>query len=473
MADVTLESTEEIIQLVSVSGASQGDITSAVNAEAAARSAADTTHATNPTAHGLTANISAALTAAASPSAGNPFATKSQQIADTATALQVTQPAEATSQIMLRGVTADTNAGDFTFVLDGTPYFNTTRDNTLFWGYNVKAQGARENTAEPTFHLAVESNYEVTPGVHWMEHYMQYVSSDGNTSYRPFAFVINRATHVGTGGYLLSQLYITKPDGSTPFVGIGTQSPNYPLHIAYDFDGAAMSPVMTNGNTGTSALVGAQWGENVTTKAIQLLVFGTNYSSAPDRLTATFYAQSGLTGGIRFQTTTTAPVVFYTNNLARLTIAGDGTMTGTVSLSVPTISGTNLSATGQFLAADGTKSAPGWAFTTASTTGFYRRSGVTEFSVGGSPLIQINSNSFVWGGSQGFALAGGATDAVGPDVGIRRTAGGQLTISNGSTGYGDLLFGASSVGPILTDTTNGHTYRLQSTNGTLVLTQVT
>lgn len=64
MADVLLTSTEEIIQLVSVSGASQGDITTAVTA-----------HNASTTAHGLNANIFAALTGAASPSAGNVLAT--------------------------------------------------------------------------------------------------------------------------------------------------------------------------------------------------------------------------------------------------------------------------------------------------------------------------------------------------------------------------------------------------------------
>lgn len=94
MADVTLESTEEVIQLVSVSGASTSDITSAVNAHsalttgvhgvgastvdsAADRNTAIAAHNALATAHGLTANISAALTASASPSAGNPFATLS------------------------------------------------------------------------------------------------------------------------------------------------------------------------------------------------------------------------------------------------------------------------------------------------------------------------------------------------------------------------------------------------------------
>ncbi len=84
MADVTLESTEEIIQLVSVSGAQSSDISAAVAVEAAARAAADTAHNTSPTAHGLNANIFAGLTGAASPSAANVFAT----MADVGSGLQ-------------------------------------------------------------------------------------------------------------------------------------------------------------------------------------------------------------------------------------------------------------------------------------------------------------------------------------------------------------------------------------------------
>jgi hypothetical protein len=54
---------------------SRAEVTASIAAEASARSTADSTHAGLATAHGLTANISAGLAGAASPGAGNVFAT--------------------------------------------------------------------------------------------------------------------------------------------------------------------------------------------------------------------------------------------------------------------------------------------------------------------------------------------------------------------------------------------------------------
>lgn len=92
MADVLLTSTEEVIQLTSVSGASTADITSAVNAHSALATgvhgvgastvasavsvaAAVTAHNASATAHGQTAGAWAGLAAASSPGAGNAIAT--------------------------------------------------------------------------------------------------------------------------------------------------------------------------------------------------------------------------------------------------------------------------------------------------------------------------------------------------------------------------------------------------------------
>lgn len=94
MADVSLTSTEEVIQLTSVSGASTADITSAVNAHSALATgvhgvgastvasavsvaAAVTAHDASALAHGQTAGVWAGLAAASSPGAGNPLMTRS------------------------------------------------------------------------------------------------------------------------------------------------------------------------------------------------------------------------------------------------------------------------------------------------------------------------------------------------------------------------------------------------------------
>ena len=130
--------------------------------------------------------------AAAKKFAATSLITAEIETASTATTLTVTQPSAATWQTILRAETADADAADFTWVLDGTPTFNGTRDNCLFYGYNVKTQGTRDDTDEPTLHFGLESNYEVTEGTHWMEYYSQFVSADGATQYRPYMLIVDR-----------------------------------------------------------------------------------------------------------------------------------------------------------------------------------------------------------------------------------------------------------------------------------------
>lgn len=260
----------------------------------------------------------------------------------------------------------------------------------------------------------------------------------------------------------------------------------YPLHAQGNVNGTFASPVITNSNTGTAAVVSSIWGEDTSTKKLELIVFGTNYSSPSLALSAVFTAQSGLSGGLGFQTNTTAPITFSTNGANKqMSIDGStGAVSTTISFSTPlatidhaVITGlladriqlivqghstqtTNLqewqdstatpvaklTGTGQVIASNKSKAAPSFAFLGNSATGFYWRSGVVEFSLNNSAIVQYSSNGIVNGGANGYVLSNGQVDGVSPDVGIKRATTNALTVSNGSSGFGNLLIGTTTDG---------------------------
>ena len=130
---------------------------------------------------------------------------------------EVTQPSLATYQTILRGTTYGADIGDFNFVIDGTPSFLGLNDPSMFWGYNVGTQGQRVVLTEPTMHLGLESNYKVSPTDNWMEYYVQYISADGATNYRPFAFITSRVNHTTLIQYKATSFTISDEAGANHF----------------------------------------------------------------------------------------------------------------------------------------------------------------------------------------------------------------------------------------------------------------
>lgn len=85
----------------------------------------------------------------------------------------------------------DTAKGPYTWHFHGAT-FNGTWDTVMYFGYNASGAGGRVNTSEPSFRWAIEQDYEVVEGEHWLESYWEYVHSNGLTSGRPIFVRINR-----------------------------------------------------------------------------------------------------------------------------------------------------------------------------------------------------------------------------------------------------------------------------------------
>jgi hypothetical protein len=82
--------------------------------------------------------------------------------------------------------------------------FNSTNDDVLYYGYNADAA----NPTEPVCRFGIEQDYEPSPGVHWLECYIettQFGSNPGVPTYRPIGFVLDRLT----GGLSMALQYTT------------------------------------------------------------------------------------------------------------------------------------------------------------------------------------------------------------------------------------------------------------------------
>lgn len=84
----------------------------------------------------------------------------------------------------------DAAKGPFRRVFGGAA-FNGTWDTVMYDGYNVGSGGSRELSSEPSFGTAIEQDYEVTEGDHWMEWYLEYRHTD-DTGLRPIFVRIDR-----------------------------------------------------------------------------------------------------------------------------------------------------------------------------------------------------------------------------------------------------------------------------------------
>jgi hypothetical protein len=84
----------------------------------------------------------------------------------------------------------DPAKGPFRRVFGGAS-FNGTWDTVMYDGYNVGNAGARELSSEPSLGTAIEQDYEVVEGDHWMEWYLEYRHTD-DTGLRPIFVRIDR-----------------------------------------------------------------------------------------------------------------------------------------------------------------------------------------------------------------------------------------------------------------------------------------
>jgi hypothetical protein len=79
-------------------------------------------------------------------------------------------------------------------------FFNDVRDDVLYFGYNVWGTGGQRRAGEPALWLGMESHYW-NETQHLMELNLDYVSADGQTTKRFFAFNVDRETNQGWSAF--------------------------------------------------------------------------------------------------------------------------------------------------------------------------------------------------------------------------------------------------------------------------------
>jgi hypothetical protein len=100
-----------------------------------------------------------------------------------------------------------TGAGPLTF--DGhVVTFSGTPDPTIGFGYNQNPNGTAIVAGEPGIRFQVEGNYNDGSGSNKVEAYLQYLSTDGTTTIRPFFYQLNRATNTLVAAQHLGPLQI-------------------------------------------------------------------------------------------------------------------------------------------------------------------------------------------------------------------------------------------------------------------------
>jgi len=113
-------------------------------------------------------------------------------------------------------------------------------------------------------------------------------------------------------------------------------------------------------------------------------------------------------------------------------IKTSSTTTSIVAKSPPGIPGTitgSISTTGQFLAADGTASAPSYSFSAHPNTGIYYSSGL-DFSISGNPSLRITSTQAWFASNYEFGWCSSNPDAAFPDTILVRDAANTLALRN-------------------------------------------
>jgi hypothetical protein len=180
-------------------------------------SGAVSTHNGLATAHGLTANISAALAAAASPSAGNAFAVKGTDTLNGKKTFDY-------------GVVPSTSQTVFEFKpLDGSPttpsnylaFTSTLFDvgkpecQSMYFGFNLGGGGARVMAGHPAMGFVVEGNWW-TGGVEYIEAHCFYLTKN-NVQYRPFSITVNAETDFISFAHYVDDYAISSKSGYSVF----------------------------------------------------------------------------------------------------------------------------------------------------------------------------------------------------------------------------------------------------------------
>jgi hypothetical protein len=331
-------------------------------------------HNSLATAHGLTANISAALSGAATPSAGNVFATMADAGAGGVQADEVNTWTAGqqfrTAQIFQKAALA---TGSFTaFSIDpqdaGARNWNFNvgvaanvgdagrPDVVMNWGFNNLPDGGPEDATDDCYYEQMESYYAPGATSKVFEFHLNYYGPNRTPSFRPISISVNRHNDTTVNG---------------------------PYYTEHGYIGDKFNWISRNGSfqmvilqAGATAAL-SQW---IQYAPVVIRADGVAFSLQKADTTPVMYLG------------TTSPGLFFSDNAEiSATVGGKALLFNT------------------------------WA------------------------LVQVPGVSFY------------------PSI---------IDITQSAQSSKDFTFTANTKGPVLTDTADGHTYRIRSTNGALVLQQV-
>jgi len=127
---------------------------------------------------------------------GGPFGA-GPDVEPPATSVVATQ-VDGTPQHIVTVQSSEATKAPFGIVVSDT-LFNVTHDQVMEFGYNVAGNGGKVTAADHRLAWVIEQDYEVSPGVHWTESYIEYTkaaAAAGANSYRPIFIHLDVATGV-------------------------------------------------------------------------------------------------------------------------------------------------------------------------------------------------------------------------------------------------------------------------------------
>jgi hypothetical protein len=200
--------------------------------------------------------------------------------------------------------------------------------------------------------------------------------------------------------------------------------------VVQDRNGTAMAGVLVRVQTYPGAIDAVIYSDDGSTLATNPLTTGTNGEFE-------FYAADGqyqfVVSGTGIATRTITDITIEDLGDPSAGVFSSLTVTGTSTLSGAVTAGSSLTVGGQFLAADGTSAAPGFAYTAEPSTGWYRNSsGSMTLSAAGTPSLRVTAGTIAVSSGHIIGWTSTASAVNSPDTILTRDAANTLAQRNGT-----------------------------------------
>lgn len=150
-----------------------------------------------------------------------------------------------------------TQATPFTIHTSYIDPFGTV-DDIFYWAYNLQTgvTTGKVTASEPTLKFAIEADYDLGDGRHFIEYNMDYLSADDNTNYRAMSWICDRDTQDSTWQMTFASLSWKDQPGNTWMLAAGTAASRKITVQAGSAQSGALTEWLNSGN-GVMASVGA------------------------------------------------------------------------------------------------------------------------------------------------------------------------------------------------------------------------